>query len=85
MDENPKNNDEQKKPLEKKLSVILILIIIIAVVFVVYFNFLSASNTRELTNTFSLVTPEETYDIIKNFTGDLTIVDIRPCECNYEN
>ena len=84
MDNYPKSNDKQKKPIEKKLSMILILIIVIAAVFVIYFNFLSATNAKEFTQTFSMISPNEAFDLINNSTDGLTIVDIRPCECNYE-
>jgi hypothetical protein len=86
MDESPKNDEKKGKPFEKIFSVILIAIIIIAAIFFINFNYLSEGNTDNLvlTSTYSFILPEKAYDLIKNKSECLTIVDIRSCRCNYE-
>jgi rhodanese-related sulfurtransferase len=84
MDESPKNDEKKGKPFEKIFSIVLIAIIIIAAIFFINFNFLSGNTDNVLTSTYNIVPPKEAYDLIKNQSKGLTIVDIRSCKCNYE-
>ena len=80
----PNPEEKKGKPFEKIFSIILIAIIIIAAIFFINFNFLSGGNTKEYTQTYSIILPRDAYDLMKNQTEGLTIVDIRSCRCNYE-
>jgi hypothetical protein len=83
MDETPISEENNKKPREKIFTIILITIVLIAAIFLLYFNIFSGQNVKQLTTTYSGISPSNAYDLI-NTTKNLTIIDMRNCRCNYE-
>ena len=83
MDENQIPEENNKKPREKILTIVLITLILVAAIFLLYFNIFSGQNIKQLTTTYSGISPNNAYDLI-NTTKNLVIIDMRSCKCNYE-
>jgi rhodanese-related sulfurtransferase len=86
MDESPMPEEKKGRPLHKILTIILIAIILIAAIFYFNFNILSEGNQENLvyTSTYRNIHPQDALELINNTPKNLTIVDIRSCECSWD-